>query len=233
MGFLKGIFTGPDSAEVDDKLFKNQNAAGWKDDLLTRSTGVLSAPKATIDTTQGDEFRTGQQTLAGTLAGRVAGTAPSVAELQLNQGLENNIQSQIAQAASARGASPGMVQRNLAQNLAGTNAVTNAQAGILRAQEQATAEQSLGQILSGARGQDLSTATSQAQLTAQEEIQRQALVQQYVQMGLSIDQAQFQANQALATLKTNAQLGNATNQVQNTAGVIGGAATLGAALLGA
>lgn len=74
---------------------------------------------------------------------------------------------QRSMAAGARGVSPALAQRMAAKNIASAQQGLAAQAGILRANEQIAAQQSLAGMLSGARGQDIGLATNQAQLGMQ------------------------------------------------------------------
>jgi len=216
-----GSLLGTKPVAIDQKAYQDPNLNRNKKLINNRIGGLDAAPG--LDTATQEQFRQGQQGLVQQLQGQVAGTAgPSVAEMQLQRGQDANIQAQMAQAASARGANAGLTQRNLAQQLAISGQQVNADAGLLRAQEQQAAQNSLAQVLSGARGQDVQVA--QADVQAQQ--QQEQLVQQYLQMGLSLDQAQFQANQALAQAKFGAA--NAANERKSglVGGLIGGAASL-------
>jgi len=193
-----GSFLGTSKVGVDAGAYKDPNLKANKARLDNRIGMVDNS--AGFDTATQDQFRQGQAGLVSQLQGQVAGTAgPSIAEMQLQRGQEANIQAQMAQAASARGANAGLTQRNLAQQLAQGGQAVNADAGFLRAQEQQAAQQTLAQTLGGARGQDVQVA--QADIQAQQ--QQEAIVQQYLQMGMSLDAAQFQANQDLANARFN------------------------------
>ena len=139
-----------------------------------------------------------QQQLIGQMQQRALGQAPSVAELQMGRGMDIARQALASQAASQRGAGAGLAQRNLARATAGTMQEQAAQGGLLRAQEQAQAEQALGGMLGQTRAQE------QALMA-----QGNQMVQQYMQMGMSADQAQFLANQELEKLRQQAQIGRA------------------------
>lgn len=187
--------------------------------------------------------------LAGQLQQRAAGAAPSVAENQLRQGMDAQIAAQHAQAASATGLSPGAAARLAANNIAGAQQATNAQAATLRAGEQAQAEQSLGQVLAGARGQDVSgaqlglqagTANQQAEL--QNRAQMDQATQNYISMGMSREQADAQArmdleklnsenNNALNTARVAKGAGNAQANASALGGVVGAAGGLIGGLL--
>ena len=172
---------------------------------------------------QQEAARAQQGGLAQALQARVSGQAPSAAGLQLQQGLDAQISAQRAQAASARGVSPGMAQRLAARNIAQSQQATNQQAASLRAGEQAQAEQTLGQVLSGMRGQDLQ---SRAQLDS--------ATQSYIAMGMSHEQATQQALADLERLRGEQALGvqqadaaERQRMGQGRQAVIGGLANLG------
>jgi hypothetical protein len=232
-GLINRTLFGPPKAELtaeDEARFSDPNLAANKATLAQRIGNIDSRPQTQIAMAPQEQFRDQQLGLANSLGARVAGRAPSVAEIQMNQGLDQNIQAQMAQAASARGVSAGMNQRNLAQNLAATNQQAVGQGAILRAQEQAAAEQNLGALLGSARGQDVGLATSQAQLSVQEQAQKDALVQRYIDMGFSLDQAQFQAQQQLSLSKLGLVAGNIERQQKSDAALIAAGSSIGAKL---
>lgn len=78
---------------------------------------------------------------------RMMGQAPSVAEQQLQMGLGRNIAAAQAQQASSAGVSPGLAARLAGQQRTGAMMGTNMQASMLRAREQAQAEQAYAQWL--------------------------------------------------------------------------------------
>lgn len=99
---------------------------------------------------------------------RMNGTGgPSVAENQLRQGLAANLRAQLAAQAASRGGPNPLAMRNVAQGAAQANQQLVGQQALLRAQEQRDAEQQLGGLLSGIRGQDIGLATTQAGLNQQ------------------------------------------------------------------
>lgn len=196
-----GAFSsGPKAPKIDELAFQDGNLVNNQKRLGGFIKGLQVGPTQ-LSPGVADTFRQGQEGLVGALQNRVAGTAPSVAETQLQQGQEANIKALMAGAGSARGAGAGLVARNLANNVAQSNLDTNAQAATLRAGEQVAAEQNLAQTLAGARTLDVQNQAQRDQLTAQ-----------YVQMGLTLDEAQFKANQDLERLKSGNTLGAQQNQ---------------------
>lgn len=112
--------------------------------------------QAQMDPTQQAQFRGDQQSLVQALQARAMGQGgPSQAEMQMRQGMGDIARQQRAAAAGARGMSPALAQKMAAQNIAQAQQGMVGQTGMLRAQEQAQAQQSLGSVLSGARGQDI------------------------------------------------------------------------------
>lgn len=93
--------------------------------------------------------------LFGDLRARVAGEKPSVAEQQFAQSLDQLRAQQASQAAS-QGAYNPAAQRAAAYNTAQIGQQGAGQAAVLRAGEQATAEQLFANALNQARGQDIS-----------------------------------------------------------------------------
>ncbi len=86
--------------------------------------------------------------LIATMQGRVAGTAPSPAELQMRAGLDRQRAMAESLAHSGAGAyNPGLARRQALRAQGEAGAQYNADAGILRAQEQAAAESRLAALL--------------------------------------------------------------------------------------
>lgn len=183
------------------------------------------------------EFRNEQSGLMAMLQARAAGTAPSAAEMQMQQGLEQNVASARSLAVSQQGVSPGMALRSAQEAASNANAANQQQTSILRAQEQAQAQSQYGEALSGARQQDMAAAN----FKFQQQQQRDQIVEMHMQRGLSVDQAEQQAQMQLQQMRVNQDLaiqginaGQATSQQQFMAGLAGaGASAAGAAASGA
>ena len=122
-----------------------------------RAVGMQAATLASPDVSAANAWQNKQANLADTLNNRIAGNAPSVAALQLQQGLSQQTAAANAARNSARGASAGLANRNAANALTGAQAATNQAAAQLRAGEQTTAENSLGNVLQQGRAQALDT----------------------------------------------------------------------------
>jgi hypothetical protein len=161
-----------------------------------------------------------QQQLIAQMQQRALGQAPSIAELQMGRGMDLTRQALASQAASQRGAGAGLAQRNLARATAGTMQEQAAQGGMLRAQEQAQAEQALAGTLGQTRAQD------QALM-----MQANQLAQQYVQMGMNVDQAQFLANQQLEQMRQQARMAQAQTGAQQQAALLQAGSTIAAGAL--
>lgn len=170
----------------------------------------------------GAGFRAGQADLVRQLQNQIAGKGQSVAEIQMRQATDRNLSNQAGLIASMGGnVSPGAAQAMLARQQADIAGQAAGQGALLRAQEQATAREQLGGVLGQGRGQDL---------------MGEQLVQQYTQQGMSLDQAQFLANQEMEKLITGERSGNkqlgAARRGQDI-GLIGGGASGGGAMISA
>lgn len=176
MGFIKNALGLNNPADAIKKgSFKDPTLAKNKARLEERIGGLGQ-----------NEFRDKELSLANALEAQASGTAPSIAEQQLKQGFQQGLEAQIASAAAQRGGNAALTQRTLAQQIARQGQELGGQAAVARMQEQQQAQQNLASVLAQGRGADA---------------QREGLVQQYLQMGLNLDQAQFQANMDLQKMK--------------------------------
>lgn len=119
------------------------------------------------------------------LQAQAAGTAPSLAEAQLRSASERNLAQQLAAAQSQQGGSAAARERQLMQNQAASGRELAQDATVARLQEQQQAQQ----LLAG-------------QLQVEQQ-QADALLNQYLQAGFTIEQARQQAAADLEKLKTN------------------------------
>ncbi len=179
---------------------------------LQMQAGQMSA--AQMDPAQ-QEYRAKQMALAGMLNQQAMGNGPSGAQMQLKQATDRGLSQAMALGASYRGgnALAGMRQAQFAQADMQQNAAN--QSAQIRAQEQQSAQQALISHLAQGRQQDIGFAAQQAgfnqqanQVNAgfqqdanmanlqggiQQNAQKESLVQQYLQMGMTLDQANYQA----------------------------------------
>ena len=120
---------------------------------------------ANVNLAPSNQFRGGQSDLAAALLARAQGQGgPSPAELQMRRGQEQASRRALGLAASQSGVAPGLALRQAQDAQSQMLLDTNQQTAILRSQEQMQAEQALGGLLQGARGQDLGAASEQARL---------------------------------------------------------------------
>lgn len=126
----------------------------------------LNQAQANADLANANAARAQQGTLAQALQQRVAGRAPSVAAQQGQIGVAQAFQNASRIAANARGVNRGLALRTGAEAASTGMAQANRDASMLRAQEQATAEQTLGQQLAQQRAQDLQTRAGSIQAAA-------------------------------------------------------------------
>lgn len=216
----------PTAFTVDyDKVLSNL----WQQGLA--DTSGRSAAKfnlAPADTSNAAAIRQQQLAALAGLKSRAEGTAgPSQAEMLVDRERDKNIKQAMALAASSRGISPGAAMRQ-AQEQAGEAGIAAAQQGAqIRAQEQEASEKAYTEALSGVRSQDYAQlgleqerdiAGMQASLTA--ELQQRQLndqmVQYYTNMGMSLEQAQLQADIAQEQMKAEQQM--AMNQAMVASG---------------
>lgn len=219
-------------------------------------------PQSTADQ---DQTRAQQQALIGQLAQASSGMGPSVAQQQLKTATDRSMASNLAMAATA--GTPGAQRAAAFQNAAATQDMAG-QSANLRAQEIQSAQGLLASTAQGVRGQDLGlraqdigvaqgnqqaglqASIAQAGLTqdanktnlvsgVDQQNNRDQLVQKYLSMGMSLDQAneqaQIQQNQFNAQLLANQEAAKHGVNTQNTAsstqflgGLLSSAGTLAA-----
>jgi hypothetical protein len=204
------------------------------------SSGVTAPQLGFNAGAQQEQSRDMQMSLANQLQQQAAGQGPSVAGQQLQQGLQQQLLQQRAQAASMGGdVNPFLAQRQLSDQGAQAQQATNAQMAMARTQEQMNAQGALGGLTGQMRGMDQNvaamaqqSAVNNAQLyQQQQQINNQAA--QYAMSGLTgLSAQQLQANMGYAGMQNQTDLAN--NQVN--AGVAGqnaaNANAYGAALVG-
>lgn len=234
-----GEKVGLGSYKVDDSAFgQSSTAAQMAADAAAgqQAAANRAAVISPITYNASDEFRTQQAALANQLTNQGNGIGPSLAQSQLQAGRDANIASAMALAASQRGLTAGQGLRQVADQTTTANQLAAQEAARLRLTEQLAAREQLGAVLSGARGQDITNAqniANAANATAvnalKQQAQNDAMVQAYMEQGLSLELAKMKAAQDLEALKS----GNYNANQQRIAGFIGGlgqaGATLGAA----
>jgi len=194
---------------------------------LYNTAGDRAAPQ--VDASQQAQFRQGQTTLAAQLAAQANGTGPSLAQGQLQRATDQNLGQALAMAQAAGPNNAGAARQvayqrgNISQQAAGDSAQ-------LRLQEQMQAQNQLGQVLAGARGQDLGLAGDNAQLQAQQNALNDQAVRAYLSMGMTLAQAQAAANQNYEQIRSGAFQGAAGNQIGGK--VVGGVLNAGSAFAG-
>jgi hypothetical protein len=204
MGFMDWL-TGGQKYHVGQHAVANISAQGQRlSDDLKRSlwfqnalgqggAGTMARKLGEDAARQQQDVRNRQSGLAYALERRARGEAPSAAELQMQEGIQAAQRSAMSRAAGMRGVAPGLARYLAGQQATRAQQGIAGQTGIMRAQEQAQAEQTLAQALQGMRAQDL----------GREELGRR-LTQQYIGMGMTADQAAIAAAQAEEQLKLGA-----------------------------
>lgn len=130
----------------------------------------------------------------GMLQSQAAGTAPSAAQIQTQQNLGTQMANQYALASALQGRHPGAAYNAAAQGTATAQGTAAGQGALLRAQEQAQAQNTYATAVGGARGQDITTQTANlnAQLTNEgydEQTKNALLTQQLVAQGMTTTEA--------------------------------------------
>jgi hypothetical protein len=182
---------------------------------------------ASINMRPQDQFRGQQMSLAQALTAQANGQGPSLAQMQLQQATDKNLAQSMALGQSLGGAqAAGLAQRQVMQQQAGTAQQAAADSGALRLQEQMQARNMLGQVLAGARGQDIGLASEQAGLqqgaasnNLQALLSQQGMndAQNRFYSGSAYDMAGRQGAQNLSFAQLAAQTGLSNEQLQQQA----------------
>lgn len=166
--------------------FGNFGAENYNQGRAQQARGIdqRSAPLANYQQAQQDRInamqaREGQMQAGGLLMARATGATPSIAGLQAQQDMQRAAAAQASAAASARGpAGLALAQQGAANNLANAQAQISGQAQINAANERLAAEQAAFGAMSGMRGQDYQSqaqAAQQAQFQAQQQLASRGL----------------------------------------------------------
>jgi hypothetical protein len=204
------------------------NAISGAQNRDTPESRAARVNQTSIGNVLSGQVRQDQAGLTDALQDRAFGKKPSLAEMQMKAGLDASIQAQKSQALSARGMSPGMAARMAAQGIQQAQSDVTRDTAMLRAAEQERAEAALGQHLGNMRAQDLGYETAQAGLTNQANLLQAQLNQQtnlanqgaeftnraqmdaalanYMQMGMSREEAQARLNAEMAAARSAAQM---------------------------
>ena len=178
---------------------------------------------------ESDQIRQQQMALAQALQGQISGSKPSVAEQQMQRGGERNILQNQALLASNRGVNAGLAARLAGQSTAQSQQQNVSDTSLLRAQEQGVAQNTLGNLLAGARQQDLSSTGLQQDMMKyyQQNLLNQAEQNRQAQM----EQQKLQVALATGNAET---IGKArAADLQSRMGVLGVMGQVGAAYAGA
>ena len=155
-----------------------------------------------VNAPQASGFRQDQADLINLLKGQAAGTSgPSAAEALLKAQGDQNLNRQLALAASASGRALPAAQRQIMQGQALANQQAAQQAAILRAQEQLQAQGLLGTTVNQGIGNDLNL--SQLGLQADTQNQNTALAQAIENARLGQQGGMFNVSNQLTADTTN------------------------------
>jgi hypothetical protein len=214
LGNTKGydLFTAPEVSDPNYDANKTKLGAAMEGLQRQRAPTMQAAQIGAVGGLPTDN-RQNMSQLSSALLSASQGGGPSAAQNQLGLATDANMQNALAMAASApgHGGNYASALKQAMTQRAGIQQNAALQSGQLRAQEMAGARGQLSQLGSalgqydiGARGQDIGLATSQAGLNQQAGLANQQtqlaqqqhtneLIKQYTAMGMSQDQAYYQA----------------------------------------
>lgn len=175
----------------------NQSWVQQMGDMLQQVNG---RGKISMGTAQGDQMRQAQTGLITDLQNQAAGVGPSLAQAQLQKAGDQNLSNTLSAIQSTRGMGA-TAAAGQAQGAGATAGQAMAQdSAILRLQEQMQARGMLGQLATGARGQDIGQAAQQAQIALQDRAQTDQIRNQLIGQGMSWAQAEQQARAQVAQM---------------------------------
>lgn len=162
---------------------------------LAQSNAAQATPTF-IDYNQANASRAQQQGLISQLQLQAAGRGPSVAQEQLRQATDTNIAQQQAAAKSVHGNARLAALRQATWQGAATQQQASSQAAALRAQEIASTQGALSNLLTSQRAQDAAAAIQQAALQQQTNLANAGFGQQtnLTNAQLLQNSGQFDAN---------------------------------------
>lgn len=180
-------------------------------------TAFADQPAPMQDTSQSNQARGGQQSLADMLMRTAQGQQQGPGELAVRRAANSAMSQQTSAAQMARGANAALAARNAARNNASIGVNAAGQAGIAHLNDTTAAQNQLSQLLGIQRGQDIQVAgaNQQSQL-AQQGQDLQAMAQL-----LGVDVATLQ--QDLAKRGINMQDKGMMGQLLQIGGQIGAA----------
>lgn len=196
--------------DTRNRMLAGAAGAQGRQSAQTQAAQINMAPQG--------QFRDQQTALANALMAQSRGEGPSLAQMQLQRATDTNLANALAMAASQRGSQSLGAGRNAAMQRAAMQQQAAADSGMLRLQEQQAAQNMLGQVLSGARGQDIGLAQGQAGLDQQTNLanlqadmqqrgMNDAMTQFYTGQGNQMDLAQAGLNVDLQKLLTQRSMG--------------------------
>jgi len=183
-GWFKNRFFGGDASKGLDAKFQHGDLIGRTGEnqlglIAQRQAPQIAGPGAAAQLAGGpqDEVRAQQMALGNQLGQIAGGTRVGAGEMAVNRQANQAGAAQMAAARAVRGSNAALAARGAARNIAdlGTNAAGMAQQAALG--DQANAQNQLGSLLAGTRGQDIGYAGQNATLQQQnQQLGQQALM---------------------------------------------------------
>lgn len=200
-------------------------------------------PAAQLNTGNADAARAQQNALAQRLGQIGTGATAGAGELAVNRQVGQGLASLQANARMARGANTALAARQAARSSADLGVAGAGQAAIAQLNDQTAANQALGGVLGGMRGQDIDIAGQNATFNQQRMLQQGGFQQQANLANQSAQLAQTGMNDAQINSYLAKMMGMDDAQFQREMqkrqlnaqdkGILGSAMQLGGAALGA
>lgn len=198
--FFPGGYNPNDPYMLNESAFGIPNADAWQA-MLGNNAGAADE-RNVLNMRDANGMRDVQQELIQRLQAQARGEGPSLAQMQLADATDRNVSQTMGMAASGRGPGAAGAAYQGANQAAGAHQQMAGDSAMLRLQEQMQANNMLAGVSGQARQQDISSQGLNLQQTAMND----DLVKFYTQAGLSLEQAQQQARQALEELRMKQQI---------------------------
>ena len=207
----KDFFLGKDENDFARSLTNTGYMQNYAKNFLNNSQTPM-AGYTQLNGAQQAAARMQQGSLADRLQAIGMGTQKGAGEMAVDRQMGQAMAAQQAMARSARGSNAALAGRQMARTSADIGVAGAGQAAQAQLQDQAAANQQLGGVLGGMRGQDIDFAGQNAQLTQNVNLanqtaqfnQRQQQLQ-YLSQLLGIDQAELNAKLGAQQMAANSQ----------------------------
>lgn len=223
MGFLTSS-----SYQADENLPTGTQTTDYSKALAQALQGIQQPQ---FDPTQANATAGQQNALDASLQGTISGAIPSASQITLNNALTQNNQNTAGQLAGVRGMNPALAQRLIAQNQAAANQTAAGQGAQLQATNINNAQGTLASALAAQRSADIGQASNATQLGIAGNAQNTNQLGTVGQLANSQNNSIIQNKLGAEGINAGTAQANASSVGNVLGGLIGGAATIGAAAL--